>query len=225
MHYYKRNIGDYSKKAGRLTMLQHGAYTLLLDTCYDRERFPTLEEALEWTWASSAEEIDAVKFVLSRFFSVNEDGRHVQNRVQEEIDTYHKNAETNKRIAIERETKRKQSGTKRESGSTKREQVVNDSDTNLHLTINQEPRTKKNIVKDGRATALPDDFYPDETGVKYAEDRSIDLGKELEQFKNFHAAKGSTFKNWQAAWRTWVGNAVSFGKVKPKEDVPWARGI
>ena len=225
MHYYKRNIGDYSKKAGRLTMLQHGAYTLLLDSCYDRERFPTLEEALEWTWASSTEEIDAVKFVLSRFFRVNEEGRYVQERIQEEIETYHKNAETNKRIAIERETKRKQSGTKRDSNSTKREPTVDDSDTNLHLTINHKPRTKKNIVKDSRATALPEDFYPDETGVEYAADRGVDLKTQLEQFKNFHTAKGSTYKNWQAAWRTWVGNAVSFGKVKPKEEAPWARAI
>jgi len=55
MHYYKRNLGDYAKKAGRLTMLQHGAYTLLIDSCYDREVFPTLEQALEWTWHGSVE--------------------------------------------------------------------------------------------------------------------------------------------------------------------------
>ncbi len=57
MHYYKKNIGDYHKKAGRLTMLQHGAYTLLMDSCYDREEFPTLEQAIEWVWASTTEEV------------------------------------------------------------------------------------------------------------------------------------------------------------------------
>ena len=60
MHYYKRNLGDYAKKAGRLSMIEHGAYTLLLDACYDRERFPTLEEAIEWTWARTPEEVAAV---------------------------------------------------------------------------------------------------------------------------------------------------------------------
>ena len=73
MHYYKRNIGDYAKKAARLTMLQHGAYTLLIDSCYDREVFPTLEQALEWTWASTEAEVDAVKFVLNRFFSLDKE--------------------------------------------------------------------------------------------------------------------------------------------------------
>ena len=72
MHYYKRNLGDYAKKAGRLSMLQHGSYTLLIDACYDREQFPTLEDAIEWTWASSKEEVEAVEFVLKRFFELEE---------------------------------------------------------------------------------------------------------------------------------------------------------
>lgn len=87
MHYYKRNIGDYSKKAGRLSILQHGVYNLLIDACYDRERFPTLEEAIDWTWAGTTEEVEAVKFVLSKFFTL-ENGVYVQGRIQEEIQEY-----------------------------------------------------------------------------------------------------------------------------------------
>jgi uncharacterized protein YdaU (DUF1376 family) len=132
MHYYKKNIGDYAKKTGRLTMLQHGAYTLLIDSCYDRETFPTIDEAIEWTWASSIEEIEAVKFVLKKFF-VFQNGLYVQNRIREELDNYHNNAETNKRIAIEREAKRREN-------RTKREQFVNEPPPNQEpLTINQEP--------------------------------------------------------------------------------------
>ena len=106
MHYFKRNIGDYHKKAGRLTMLQHGAYTLLMDACYDRERFPTLEDAIDWCWASSDDEIIAVKFVLSKFFDLV-DGRYTQQRIQDEIDDFHGKSETNRRIALEREEKRR----------------------------------------------------------------------------------------------------------------------
>ena len=132
MHYYKKNIGDYAKKTGRLTMLQHGAYTLLIDSCYDRETFPTIDEAIEWTWASSTEEIEAVKFVLKKFF-VYQNGLYVQNRIREELDNYHNNAETNKRIAIEREAKRREN-------RTKREQPVNEPPPNQEpRTINQEP--------------------------------------------------------------------------------------
>ena len=123
MHYYKRNLGDYAKKAGRLTMLQHGAYTLLIDSCYDREVFPTLEQALEWTWASTEAEVEAVKFVLSRFFVLDKDGCYVQDRILQELLHYHKNADTNKRIADEREAKRREN-------STKRVQSVNEATPN-----------------------------------------------------------------------------------------------
>ena len=138
MHYYKKNIGDYAKKAGRLTMLQHGAYTLLLDSCYDRERFPTLQEAIEWAWASTEAEIDAVKFVLSRFFTLNKDGCYVQDRILQELLEYHAKADINKRIAIERETKRREK-------STNREQSVNESSPN-HKPITNNHKPVKNTV-------------------------------------------------------------------------------
>jgi len=133
MHYYKRNLGDYAKKAGRLTMLQHGAYTLLIDSCYDREVFPTLEQALEWTWASTEAEVEAVKFVLSRFFVLDKDGCYVQDRILQELLHYHKNADTNKRIADEREAKRREN-------RTNREQFVDEAPPNHKpLTTNHKP--------------------------------------------------------------------------------------
>ena len=88
MHYYERNIGDYHRKAGRLNILQHGVYTLLIDACYDRETFPTtIEEAIDWVWATSPEEIEAVKFVLKKFFK-QEDGMYIQKHIQEDLNTY-----------------------------------------------------------------------------------------------------------------------------------------
>jgi uncharacterized protein YdaU (DUF1376 family) len=156
MHYYKKNIGDYAKKAGRLTMLQHGAYTLLIDSCYDRERFPTLDDAIEWTWASTKEEVEAVQFVLSRFFD-EKDGVFIQKRIQEEIDEYHGKAITNKRIAQEREAKRKQA-------LTQRTRIVDDTfDVSNESTPNHKPITKnhkKDITAppDGVSQSVWDDF-------------------------------------------------------------------
>ena len=87
MHYYKRNIGDYHRKAGRLSILQHGVYTLLIDGCYDREYFPTKDEAIDWCWASTTEEIEAVEFVLKKFFIL--DGEmYIQKRIKKEVDEY-----------------------------------------------------------------------------------------------------------------------------------------
>jgi len=148
MHYYKRHVGDYAKKTGRLSMLEHGAYTLLIDACYDRERFPTMREAIDWVWAESPEEVRAVEYVLGKFFRLV-DGIYTQGRIAEEIENYHGNASTNQRIAFEREAKKREARAKAEIDSTKRAQSVYDSGKFVHevapnqepLTTNQEPLT------------------------------------------------------------------------------------
>ena len=145
MFYYKKNIGDYYKKTGRLSMLEHGAYTLLIDSCYDRERFPTLDDALDWTWSRSEVEIEAVKFVLSKFFTL--DGEiYVQQRIKDELDAYHAMSERNSEIAKDREEKRKERKRNEHGACTSGEPNVNEPPPNQEpRTKNQEPRT---IIKD-----------------------------------------------------------------------------
>lgn len=186
MHYYKRNLGDYAKKAGRLSMLQHGAYTLLIDACYDREQFPTLDDAIDWTWASSPEEIQAVEFVLRKFF-ILEDGVYVQKRIQEEIAEFKQKSETNSRIAKQRETNRKSSNTHQvnvdHESCTNREHSVHEAPPNQEpITINQEPVTKdkkeaqgKPARFDPRETVLPDCIKPSawEAWVDYRRGRKL----------------------------------------------------
>jgi uncharacterized protein YdaU (DUF1376 family) len=113
MNYYSRHIGDYHKKAARLSLLQHGIYALLMDAIYDRERFPTKDEAIDWLWCSTQDELEALDFVLFKFFE-EVDGVFIQQRIKDELDAYSEKCAKNKQIAIERETKRKQNSTKRE---------------------------------------------------------------------------------------------------------------
>ena len=63
-----------------------------------------------------------------------------------------------------------------------------------------------------RATILPDDFQPNETAQQMAAELGLDLQAELAAFCDHHAAKGTTFKDWQAALRTWLRNASKFGQ-------------
>lgn len=209
MHYFKLNIGDYHKKAGRLTMIEHGAYTLLLHACYDRERFPTEEEALDWCWARTPEEVAAVKFVLSKFFDLV-DGRYVQARIQEEIEAYHKKAETNRAVALDREARRR---TKRAQDVNDSSPVGNDSPPNHKpLTTNQEPQTSVRP----RASRLAQDWVlPDEWEAWAKEARpDLDVKDVADRFKDFWVAKagkdGSKL-DWQATWRNWVRNTKAQG--------------
>jgi uncharacterized protein YdaU (DUF1376 family) len=158
MHYYKRNIGDYAKKCGRLSMLQHGAYTLLIDACYDREVFPTLRDAIDWTWASSKEEVEAVEFVLNRFFTV-EDGVHTQKRIADELAQYHETGLTNQRIALEREAKRKGKPTDRARSVDGASPGVNEAPPNHKpLTNNHKPDIQKVSPPEGVSMQVWADF-------------------------------------------------------------------
>jgi uncharacterized protein YdaU (DUF1376 family) len=141
MHWYKRNIGDYYKKAGRLSMQQHGAYTLLIDACYDREQFPTEEQAIEWVWASTEAEIEAVRFVLRKFFT-EVDGVFVQSRISDELTDYRDKADKNRQIAIDREAKRRENRTSKHDSCTGGLHNQHESPPNQEpVTSNQEPIT------------------------------------------------------------------------------------
>lgn len=65
-------------------MLEHGAYTLILDAYYDREQPLSTNEAMRVCRARSEEEREAVVLVLQEFFTCI-DGLWVQKRVEEEL--------------------------------------------------------------------------------------------------------------------------------------------
>ena len=208
MHWYKRNIGDYAKKAGRLTMLQHGSYTLLLDACYDRETFPTIEQAIEWTWASTPDEVEALKFVLSRFFILEKDGTYTQARVLDELLDYHGKADKNKQIAIDRETKRKQNSTNRARTVNASPPIDHEAPPNQEpVTSNHKPVTK-NREATARATRLPQDFQPD---MQFAVDTGLqNCLEEAHKFRDYWNAQPGqrgVKLDWQATWRNWCRNA------------------
>lgn len=106
MHYYKRHIGDYAKKAGHLSPLEHGVYNLIIDSYYDREQAPTLIEATRWARARTEDEKAAVQTVLDEFFTLD-DERYHQKRINEELEAYHGKAETNRAIAVQREEQKR----------------------------------------------------------------------------------------------------------------------
>lgn len=72
-----------------------------------------------------------------------------------------------------------------------------------------EPKPKKPAAK---ASQLPDDFAPTEQHVELAAQIGVNLATEWPQFCDYHRAKGSRFKDWHAALRTWIRNAAKFGK-------------
>lgn len=84
MNYYERHLGDYAKDAAHLSMLEHGAYTLLLDRYYTTEQPIPADQAHRVCRARTKEEREAVDAVLAEFFQL-EDGHWVNGRASREI--------------------------------------------------------------------------------------------------------------------------------------------
>lgn len=56
-----------------------------------------------------------------------------------------------------------------------------------------------------RKRQIPPDWWPDEAGQAYARERGVPQS-EVSHFRDFHRAKGNTFADFAAAWRTWCNN-------------------
>lgn len=157
MHYYKRHLGDYAKKAGHLSPLEHGVYTLILDSYYDREQAPTLTEATRWARARTEEEKSAVLAVLDEFFKMDGE-RYVQKRVEEELADYRGKAETNRLIAVQREEQKRA----RKANDLTKTVAPDEHEPCTSGQPNQEPLTKNHkplsiIQEEANASSSSDD--------------------------------------------------------------------
>mgnify|MGYP000491035585 CR=1 FL=1 len=217
MNYYPFHIGDYAAHTRNLSLLEDLAYRRLLDAYYLAER------PFSGCAADVAREIgmrdhcDEVAYVLGKFFELTEAG-WVNKRAEKEIthfsDKKQKASEAGKASAQRRSNAR----------STSVEEMATSVEvfpTDVQLTNNQEPIT--NIEPNGsigapkRKRRIPSDFLPNEAGIEFANERGVSVQSELQKFTDYHTAKGSTMLDWQAAWRTWVGNAKAFAKqAKPQ---------
>lgn len=220
MNYYKRHIGDYAKKAGHLSVLEHGVYTLLLDAYYDREQAPTKAEALRQARARTPDEVAAVEAVLADFFTLEGD-RYVQRRVEEEF----VKAEA---IAKQNAEKGKLGGRPRKpKGKPTESQQLSDGKPNespekpnplIHQSTN--PPTEKQ-ERSPKGSRLPPDWHPSELEVRFAmtERPDVDWRTEADKFRDYWngvpGAKGRK-TDWPGTWRNWIRRADGKPRAGPQ---------
>lgn len=148
MNYYERYCGDYARDTAKLTLAQHGAYTLMLDTYYATERalpaaYPDLYRICR---AMTKAEQEAVRAVADEFFPVSGDGLRHNDRADEVI----KDAQP--RIAAARENGRHGGRPRRppdENPDITQEKPSGFSDQNpaeTHAGVHQAPSTTKTLT-------------------------------------------------------------------------------
>jgi len=87
MNYYERHLGDYAKDTSHLSLIEHGAYTLLLDRIYSTEMPVSDQIKYRVCRARSTHERQAVDRVLDEFFHLSDDG-WICKRASQEIEKY-----------------------------------------------------------------------------------------------------------------------------------------
>lgn len=232
VNFYKHHIGDYASSTAHLSLVEHGAYLLMLQHYYATEQPLPLDAGTiaRIIRANGKTENAAIESVLRQFWHKTPEG-YIQHRAAKEMDRASLQRETNREIGkrggrpITRDKKITDSVSEKITDSVidsvpEREPNDNPSqtpDSRLQTPdVNLTPPPGGGAAKPPtpkRAAQIAPDFRPNANGVTYAEQRRVALAIELESFRNWHTAKGTTMKDWQAAWRTWCDKAVEFGRA------------
>jgi len=147
VNYYERHLGDYAKDTGHLSILEHGAYTLLLDRYYSTEAGIPETQAFRLARARTPEECEAVDTVLAEFFELV-DGVWINRRAEEEIE------KARVRIGVAKENGRKGGRPKKNPEETQHKpsglsvgyENKTQTEPSEKLTKHQAPSTSKPFV-------------------------------------------------------------------------------
>jgi uncharacterized protein YdaU (DUF1376 family) len=219
VNYYKRHIGDYAKKAGHLSVLEHGVYTLLLDAYYDREQAPTRAEALRQARARTPEEVAAVDAVLADFFTLDGD-RYTQRRVEEEFVKAEQVAKANAAKGKLGGRPRKPKGKPEESrqlSEVKPDESPEKPNPLIHQsTTKQEPKQERSPT----GSRLPPDWTPSDADASFAanERPDVDWRNEADKFRDYwHGVAGAKGRkaDWPSTWRNWIRRADGNARAGP----------
>lgn len=77
-----------------------------------------------------------------------------------------------------------------------------------------QPEKPKRQPKRRPECELPEGWVPNDRNIQDAQKKGLtdaQIDREAEQFRNWHGSKQSRYRDWDAAWRTWIGNAVTRG--------------
>ena len=94
---------------------------------------------------------------------------------------------------------------------TECETDANDMQNNAPVPV-PEPIKEIVVVKPTRKTRLERGWKPSPAGYEYARQHApgMNIPIELEKFEDYNLQQNRTTADWDAAWRTWVRNAVKF---------------
>jgi uncharacterized protein YdaU (DUF1376 family) len=215
--YFPMYPADFEAKTSHLTLAEDGAYNRLLRLCW---MTPGCSIPDDDAWiarrmrVSSADFANVVRPLIAEFFR-REKGRVVSPRLREEwekvSETYAKRSEAGKKggrpKGVENKQEQGKAGLSRAKAGPKQPEPepepIKKEDTGVS---SQKTRRRPDVP-------LPENWVPSDRNVADAESKHLTperITDEADRFRDYHIARGSRFRDWDAAWRTWVSNACKF---------------
>jgi len=227
--YYRFFPGDYQRDTGDLTLMEHGAYRVLLDHYYTRESLPSDKDRLyRICRAFSEDERNAVDVVVDRYFRISS-GKLINKKADEEI--------SERKAFIEAQSERGKRGAEARWGKAQEEaeEVAQAMQPPLPKHKHENslpspspspsplPKPSKKSIGEKRKRFIP----PTLDEVKnYCQERKNNV--DPEKWMNHYTSNGwkvgkNKMVDWQAAVRTWedgnvVGNNGNTPSPKLKKD-------
>lgn len=222
MNYYSRHLGDYAKATGHLSMLEHGAYTILLDVYYTTEEPIPAERAHRLARARTDEERAAVDAVLADFFDLDvQAGVWRNKRADEEIEI------ARIRISAAQANGRKGGRPPKDKTQQVPGGLPPGTQDQTQVKAHQPPTTNhqetppsvsplepkaKAASSRVQGTRLPTDWVLPKAWGEWAlsdqptwsADHCRRVGESFRDYWVSKPGKDATKLDWQAAWRNWV---------------------
>ncbi len=217
--------GDYLRDTRHLTPLKHGVYLLLLMHCWDSRGPVPLDEQECAGIANcrSADEIDALRYILAKYFTKMDDG-HYNRRIQLEIERA--NAISNARSGAGKkgyEAKAKQLLSKSQaSASTPTTTTISTPTT----TITAKVKSTALVPRASRLTIIE---LPEDWRVWCAAERpDLNAMAVFDEFRDHWiavAGKAGCKLDWQATWRNWCRRQRGQNTARTREPSATMRGL
>ncbi len=221
---------DFEADTPHLTLVEDGAYNRLLRLCW---RSPDCMVPADEAWlmrqlrARTEDEKAAVRAVIEEFFT-EEKGRIFSDRLRKEWiaarEAYERRANAGSKGGKSKSLKTNNSRRSNAKAMLKQPEPEPEPHNTNADALDCQPRNAASEVgisakippikrAPKRGVSLPHDWVPSEKNMSDARDRNfteVEISHEADQFRDHHVARGTIFKDWDAAWRTWIRNARKY---------------
>ena len=203
---------DFEAKTSHLTLAEDGAYNRLLRLMWMTPgcSLPDDDKWIMRRMRVDQSTFDDVVLIVIDEFCTRENGR-VSNAKLTRVFASSNDAHQKRVSAGSKGGKAKALNTNDSSSSNAQAKPKQPEPEPEPIKRDTSVSTKKAPAK--RSVAIPQDWVPSDKNIEDAEAQQFsakEIHNEADKFRDYHLAKGTTFKDWDAGWRTWLGNARKF---------------